>query len=191
MTLSTSYNQLNHLRGHLWRERYQAVTIEEISNEWNAMAYTALNKRKAGMITVLDNDTSSSWAAYVHGVDDGITTLCQDYMELGDTPEERQEAFRDMVETMYGAPGIGLAANQVGVSLRVCIVDLSVGEDPDGLRVFINPVVRETSGSQLGEEGCLSFPDITLEIEFAIKCGVVGNQRIFGGHSDRFAGILH
>jgi peptide deformylase len=78
---------------------------------------------------------------------------------------EVRELVRDMVETMHHAPGIGLAANQLGVSLRVCVVDLSVGEDPDALEVFINPVVRETSGSQLGEEGCLSFPDITLEIE--------------------------
>jgi len=80
---------------------------------------------------------------------------------------EIRELVRDMVETMYRAPGIGLAANQVGISSRVCVVDTSVGEEPEALLVLINPVVRETSGSQLGEEGCLSFPDITLEIERA------------------------
>lgn len=72
---------------------------------------------------------------------------------------------QDMVETMYAAPGVGLAANQVGESLRVCIVDLTSGEKPGELRVFINPVVLATAGGQLGEEGCLSFPDITLEVE--------------------------
>jgi peptide deformylase len=79
---------------------------------------------------------------------------------------------RDMVETMYAAPGIGLAANQIGVARRVCIVDLSVGEEPGALHVFINPLVREASGIQVGEEGCLSFPDLTLDVERAEKVTV-------------------
>lgn len=73
---------------------------------------------------------------------------------------------------MYHAPGIGLAANQVGVALRVCVVDLTAGEAGDALHVFINPVVRETEGRQTDEEGCLSFPDITLEIERASRATV-------------------
>jgi peptide deformylase len=85
---------------------------------------------------------------------------------------EIRELARDMVETMYRAPGIGLAANQVGISSRVCVVDTSGGEEPEALLVLINPVVRETSGSQLGEEGCLSFPEITLEIERAERATV-------------------
>lgn len=84
----------------------------------------------------------------VESVDDGI-----------------RELVRDMVETMYAAPGIGLAANQVGVAKRVCVVDLSVGETAGELRVFINPRVVSTEGSEVGEEGCLSFPDIHLDIE--------------------------
>jgi peptide deformylase len=79
--------------------------------------------------------------------------------------EEIRDLVRDMVDTMYNAPGVGLAANQIGVPLRLFIVDLSVGEEPGALRVFINPVVLETSGSQTGEEGCLSFPDVSLEVE--------------------------
>ena len=70
-----------------------------------------------------------------------------------------------MIETMHAAPGIGLAANQVGVSRRVCVVDLSVGEKASDLHVFINPRIVETSGSEVAEEGCLSFPDIHLDIE--------------------------
>jgi peptide deformylase len=65
----------------------------------------------------------------------------------------------DMVETMYAAPGVGLAANQVGVSLRLMIIDLSVGETPGGLHVFINPDFVEKKGQVTEEEGCLSIPD--------------------------------
>ena len=78
----------------------------------------------------------------------------------------------DMVDTLYDAPGIGLAANQIGDSRRVCIVDLTAGEQPDQLHVFVNPEVTEVEGSQVGEEGCLSFPEITLEIERAMTCTV-------------------
>jgi peptide deformylase len=71
----------------------------------------------------------------------------------------------DMIETMHAAPGIGLAANQVGASKRICVVDLSVGETADDLHVFINPRIVEVSGREVAEEGCLSFPDIHLDIE--------------------------
>ena len=66
----------------------------------------------------------------------------------------------DMIETMYAAPGIGLAAPQVGVPLRIFVVDLSVGRDPDGLIVMINPEFVERDGMQLEEEGCLSVPGV-------------------------------
>jgi peptide deformylase len=89
------------------------------------------------------------------------------------TPTERVERIddtiaslvRDMVDTMHAAPGIGLAANQLGVSKRVCVVDLSVGEKDEDLHVFINPRIVAASGSDVAEEGCLSFPDIHLDIE--------------------------
>lgn len=70
----------------------------------------------------------------------------------------------DMVETMYVAPGVGLAANQVGVSLRLMIIDLSVGEDPDDLHVFINPEFVEKKGEVVEEEGCLSIPDFVENV---------------------------
>jgi peptide deformylase len=79
--------------------------------------------------------------------------------------DEIRDLVRDMVDTTYAAPGIGLAANPVGVSLRVCIVDLTSGQRPGELRVFINPEVTATEGSQVGEEGCLSFPGVVLEVE--------------------------
>lgn len=64
----------------------------------------------------------------------------------------------DMVATMYAAPGIGLAAPQIGVALRIFVVDLSVGRDPKGLIVAVNPVFVAREGMQLEEEGCLSVP---------------------------------
>jgi peptide deformylase len=64
----------------------------------------------------------------------------------------------DMIETMYAAPGIGLAATQVGVPLRIFTVDLSIGRDPRGLLVMINPSFVARDGMQLEEEGCLSLP---------------------------------
>ncbi len=64
----------------------------------------------------------------------------------------------DMVDTMYAAPGIGLAAPQVGVALRVIVVDLSVGEDKKQLIKLINPEFLTKEGEQRHEEGCLSVP---------------------------------
>ena len=73
------------------------------------------------------------------------------------TPEI-DHLIEDMIETMYAAPGIGLAAPQIGVPLRVFVVDTSVGRDPSDLLVFINPEFIERDGMQLEEEGCLSVP---------------------------------
>jgi len=66
--------------------------------------------------------------------------------------------FEDMVRTMYAAPGIGLAAPQIGVGLRVIVIDLSVGEDPKQLIRLVNPEIVEREGEQKHEEGCLSVP---------------------------------
>lgn len=70
----------------------------------------------------------------------------------------------DMIETMYAAPGIGLAAPQVGVPLRIFVVDLSVGRDPQGLIVMINPEIVAVDGMQLEDEGCLSVPGFNATV---------------------------
>jgi peptide deformylase len=70
----------------------------------------------------------------------------------------------DMIETMYAAPGVGLAAPQVGVSARIFVVDISVGRDPSGLLVFINPEFVLRDGMQLEEEGCLSIPGFNATV---------------------------
>jgi peptide deformylase len=73
--------------------------------------------------------------------------------------EPLQKLIDDMVDTMYAAPGVGLAANQVGVSKRLAVIDLSVGKKPGGLHIFINPEMIEAEGEITEEEGCLSVPD--------------------------------
>jgi len=73
--------------------------------------------------------------------------------------EPLQKLIDDMVDTMYAAPGVGLAANQVGVSKRLMIIDLSVGKRPGELHVFINPQITAAEGEITEEEGCLSIPD--------------------------------
>ena len=71
----------------------------------------------------------------------------------------------DMVETMHAAPGVGLAAPQVGVDLRLAVVDVTIGEDPSQLTVLLNPEVVERSGLESDVEGCLSLPGITDKVD--------------------------
>jgi peptide deformylase len=70
----------------------------------------------------------------------------------------------EMIAAMHAAPGIGLAAPQIGIPLRICVVDLSVGRRPEDLRVMINPAFVERAGTQLEEEGCLSVPGFTATV---------------------------
>lgn len=77
---------------------------------------------------------------------------------------ELQKLIDDMVETMYAAPGVGLAANQVGVSKRLMVIDLTVGKRPGELHVCINPEIVETADHQREDEGCLSVPDFVEEV---------------------------
>ena len=84
-------------------------------------------------------------------------------VETFDSDLER--LVEDMVETMYAAPGVGLAAPQVGVESRVAVVDSTVGEEPGTLLILINPRILSTQGSEIDVEGCLSIPDITDKVE--------------------------
>ena len=77
---------------------------------------------------------------------------------------ELQSLIDDMVQTMYAAPGIGLAANQIGISKRLAVIDLSVGKRPNELHVLVNPEIVERIGEQNEDEGCLSVPDFTESV---------------------------
>lgn len=83
----------------------------------------------------------------------------------------------DMVETMYAAPGIGLAAPQIGVPLRIFVVDLSVGRNPADLVTMINPVFVERDGMQLEDEGCLSVPGFNATVARPQRVVVRGLNR--------------
>jgi peptide deformylase len=82
------------------------------------------------------------------------------------TPDIRQ-LVDDMAETMYAAPGVGLAATQIGVVQRIFVIDIADEEEPSDLHVFINPEILRRDGTQLYTEGCLSFPSVTEEVERA------------------------
>ena len=84
--------------------------------------------------------------------------------EVAEITAEIRALVPDLVETMYAAPGIGLAANQIGVDLRVAVIDLSVGKEPGALHVWINPVIVAQEGTDTEEEGCLSVPDFLEQV---------------------------
>jgi peptide deformylase len=83
----------------------------------------------------------------------------------------------DMIETMYGAPGIGLAATQIGIPLRIFVIDLSVGRNPNELIVMVNPEFVERHGAQLEEEGCLSVPGFNATVLRPARVVVKGLDR--------------
>jgi len=84
------------------------------------------------------------------------------------TPELTQ-LIDDMAETMYAAPGVGLAATQIGELIQLFIIDIASEDEPSELRVFINPEILERDGQQTLQEGCLSFPGVHEEIKRAAR----------------------
>jgi peptide deformylase len=96
----------------------------------------------------------------------------------------------DMIETMYAAPGVGLAAPQIGVALRVFVVDTSVGRDPAGLIVMVNPEFVERDGVQLEEEGCLSVPGFNATVVRPSRVVIKGRDRRGEDHQVEASGLL-
>jgi peptide deformylase len=92
------------------------------------------------------------------------------------TPEI-QQLIDDMIQTMYAAPGIGLAATQVGIALRIFVADISVGRNSADLIVFVNPEFIERDGMQLEEEGCLSVPGFNATVARPARVTVKGLDR--------------
>jgi peptide deformylase len=78
--------------------------------------------------------------------------------------EEFRTLVQDMAETMYDAPGVGLAAPQIGVALQLFVVDTADADEPSDFRVFANPEILATKGEVEWREGCLSFPDSTEDV---------------------------
>jgi peptide deformylase len=107
----------------------------------------------------------------------GDMVLREPAEKVGDLTPDLQKLIDDMVETMYAAPGIGLAAPQVGVPLRLFVIDLSVGRDPRGLITLVNPEFMERDGMQLEEEGCLSLPGFNATVVRPQRVRVKGVDR--------------
>lgn len=100
---------------------------------------------------------------------------------VGAIDEDLCRLIDDMVETMHAAPGVGLAANQVGVPLQVAVIDLGDHEEDEGkqrpLVVLINPEFISQEGSIVAEEGCLSVPDFTEKVKRAARVKVRAKDR--------------
>lgn len=94
----------------------------------------------------------------------GERVLHEPAREVETITADVQTLIEDMIATMYAAPGIGLAAPQVGAPLRIFVVDLSVGRDAAGLITMINPVFVVREGMQLEDEGCLSIPGFNATV---------------------------
>lgn len=92
--------------------------------------------------------------------------------EVKEINESIIELLEDMADTMYDANGVGLAAPQVGVLRRVVVIDIG-----DGIIELINPIMLETDGEQLGEEGCLSVPRKVADVRRPNYCKVEALNR--------------
>ncbi len=111
--------------------------------------------------------------ALVKYPDPGLQESCADVAEFD---EELRRLADDMIETMRAESGIGLAAPQVGQQVRLTVIDLSGGSDPEQLIRLVNPRVEEEEGEIREEEGCLSFPDIILAVPRPARVRVSGRD---------------
>jgi peptide deformylase len=108
-------------------------------------------------IITIGHKTLARKAAPVKVIDDEVKTLA-----------------RDMLETLHAAPGIGLSAPQVDAGVRLIVIDLSIGENPDELIIMVNPEITSQEGSCVREEGCLSVPEVFEKVSRPQKINVRG-----------------
>ena len=101
--------------------------------------------------------------------DDVLRKTCRTQLTFD---ERLHQILDDMAETMYKAEGVGLAAPQVGILRRYCVIDVG-----DGIIELINPVITEKTGSQTGEEGCLSIPNNHATVTRPMKVSVRAQNR--------------
>lgn len=120
--------------------------------------------------------------------------LRQKGKKIEDFTPELKTLIEDMADTMYDAPGIGLAAPQVGESLQLLIVDTSIDKENREYMAVINPEITATEGSQIDEEGCLSVPDLTANVKRFKKIHLTYQDADGNSHEvvaeDRFAVVL-
>lgn len=95
----------------------------------------------------------------------GEKTLREPSKEVHKVSKKVQELVQDLLDTMYAKNGVGMAAPQIGVNLRVFVVDVSKNDEPLNPIVFINPKIIKKSGSCVAQEGCISFPEAYTDVK--------------------------
>ena len=120
----------------------------------------------------------------------GDSVLHEEAKPVDAVTPEIERLIDDMIETMYAAPGVGLAAPQIGVPLRVIVVDISVGRDRAGPIVMVNPEFVERDGMQLEEEGCLSVPGFNATVVRPARVVLKGLDRYGAEHQREGTGLL-
>lgn len=105
--------------------------------------------------------------------------------------DELRHLIKDMLETMYEAPGVGLAAIQVAIPKRLFVIDISKEDEPDEPMAFINPEILSRSDEmRLHEEGCLSLPEVFVELERPSACVVAYTDDKGKRHKREFSGMM-
>ena len=99
----------------------------------------------------------------------GDKVLLSQSIEIKNIDKNIISLSKNMIKTMYLSNGIGLAAPQIGKSIQLVVIDLTVGEDPNEVLTLINPQILESLGKEVDNEGCLSFPGVTLDINRKTK----------------------
>jgi peptide deformylase len=120
----------------------------------------------------------------------GDSTLHQKAADVPAINPVIERLIDDMIDTMYAAPGVGLAAPQIGVPFRIFVVDVSVGRDPESLIVMVNPEFVSRDGMQLEEEGCLSVPGFEATVVRPMNAVVKGLDRSGREHQREGTGLL-
>jgi peptide deformylase len=120
----------------------------------------------------------------------GTDVLHQPAKPVAEITPDVLQTVDDMIQTMYAAPGIGLAATQIGIPLRIFVADVSSGRNPADLLTFINPEFVERDGMQLEEEGCLSVPGFNATLARPSRVVVRGLNRAGGAQVIEATGLL-
>jgi peptide deformylase len=120
----------------------------------------------------------------------GDQTLHEPARAVAAITPDVERLIDDMIETMYAAPGIGLAAPQVGVPLRIFVVDLSLGKASADLIVMVNPEFLDRDGVQLEEEGCLSVPGFNATVVRPTRAVIRGLDRTGAEQTREGQGLL-
>jgi peptide deformylase len=120
----------------------------------------------------------------------GADVLHQPAAPVEAVTPEIQSLIKDMIQTMYAAPGVGLAAPQVGVGVRIFVCDISLGRNAGDLLTFINPTFVERDGMQLEEEGCLSAPGFNATVARPARAILKGLDRDGNEQTVEATGLL-